>query len=236
MIKIGDYIYKTEEELITQFKEIIKPKYGGTKSLKFSDYTEDDFIQYAQILLWLKKNDYFIEEFPNVIQSQLDLKTFGYDKIRARIYEVKGNTEKGVSWQDRRQLIDSLTFKRRRDFPVFNITGGVKIIIRDISTNKGELHNLPLEEQLALLNNAIEYLLKKETGFESVSSEIFFGYLNNEDIKQFRKDTHIFRHGSERSLLERKTWSKKRKEFYVRLGIVIVTNIYNARTGNFPDD
>lgn len=228
MIQIGNYTYKTEEELINKFKEALKSKFGGEKSEKFSDYTEDDFQQYNHIMQWFKNNDYFIEEFPNVVQSQLDLKNFGYDMIRSRIME-KENIVGSVTWEERRQLINSLTIKRRKDFPAFDISAELNNILRDISTNKGELHYLPLEQQLALLNNAIEYLLKKDNGFESISSEIFFGYIGNDEVKQFRSDTQIFRHASERSLQERKTWTQQKKEFYVRLGIILITNIYSSK-------
>lgn len=228
MIQIGNYTYKTEEELINKFKETLEPKFGVETSAKFSDYTEDDFEQYNHIMQWFKNNDYFIEEFPNVIQSQLELKTCGYDMIRSRIME-RENIVGSVSWEERRQLINSLTIKRRKDFPAFNISTELNGILRDISTNKGELHYLPLEQQLALLNNTIEYLLKKDNGFESVSSEVFYGYINNDEIKQFRNDTQIFRHGSERSLQERKIWTQQKKEFYVRLGIMLITNIYNSK-------
>lgn len=49
----------------------------------------------------------------------------------------------------------------------------MKDIIKDISTGGNEFHTQELDEQLFLLNNTIEYLLKEESGFTKIDSEIF---------------------------------------------------------------
>ena len=229
MINLSNYRYKSHDAIIYSFKEILKPKYGGNKSKIHSDYWDSDFEEYQVIMPWLKKNDYYIEEFPNVIQNQVDLKTLGYDMIRNKVQFNSETSAGSVAWEQRRQLIDSLTIKKRNDFPAFSIQTSVKEIIREVSIGKGELHTLELDEQLVLLSNTIEYLLKEKSGFKEISSEIFYDFLDEEEVKKFRKDTHAFRHGNSEAIGERKSWSDSKKIFYVRLGIIIITNIYNKK-------
>lgn len=229
MVSLGNYNYENDDSIINSFKEILKPKYSGEKSDKFSDYTVFDFEEHQIIMPWLKENDYYIEEFPNAIQNQVGLKTLGYDMIRSRIQKEIVNSTEPVRWEDRRQLIDSLTIKKRNDFPAFNLQTEIKEIIREVSIGKGELHTLELDEQLALLNNTIEYLLKEKSGYKPILKGVFYGFIGEEEVKKFRNDTQIFRHGSSQAIAERKTWSNSQKKFYARLGIIIITNIYNNK-------
>src|SRR5699024_7962607 len=156
-------VYQNEEELIQSFRDILKPKYNSTnKSNKFSDYTNEDFAEYNWIMPWLKENNYIIEEFPNVIERQLDLKAFGYDSIRNYHYKNIGDSTGTVTWQARRSIIDSLNIKSTTDSPLFEMDKSINEIIKEISTGKGEFHIKETEEQLAVLNNTLEYLLKKD--------------------------------------------------------------------------
>ena len=229
MISLENYKYENDDSIINAFKEVLKPKYGGKKSDKFSDYIVSDFEEYQAIMPWLKENDYYIEEFPNAVQNQMSLKTLGYDMIRSRIQKEIEDSTGSVSWEHRRQLIDSLNIKKRNDFPVFNLQTEVKEIIREVSIGKGELHTLELNQQLALLNNTIEYLLKEKNGYKPISKEVFYGFIGEDEVKKFRNDTQIFRHGSNQAISERNSWSDNMKSFYVRLGIIIITNIYNEK-------
>lgn len=173
MIELGKYRYKDSERIIIEFKKILKPSYSGDKSSRHGDYTVDDFNQYEVIMPWLKENGYSIKEFPNAIQSQLDLIELGYDTIRNSIYTTRGNTKEGITWSERRLLIDSLTISKEDGHPAFAISSDMKDIIKDISTGGNEFHTQELDEQLFLLNNTIEYLLKEESGFTKIDSEIF---------------------------------------------------------------
>ncbi|ULX29183.1 hypothetical protein H5U44_14455 (plasmid) [Staphylococcus aureus] len=69
--------------------------------------------------------------------------------------------------------------------------------------------------------------MKEEGKFKDVSECVFYGYIDNKDIMKYRKDTHIFRHSSTETLKEKSKWSKEKKQFYIRLGIIIVTAIHN---------
>lgn len=77
------------------------------------------------------------------------------------------------------------------------------------------------------MNNTIEYLLKAEGGYRPLSNDTFYGFIGEKEVKKFRSDTQIFRHGSRQAISERKSWTDNKKKFYARLGIMIITNIYN---------
>ena len=77
------------------------------------------------------------------------------------------------------------------------------------------------------MNNCIEYLLREDGKFKDISSNVFYDFFDNKDIMKFRKDTHIFRHASNEALDEKSKWSKDKKQFYIRLGIIMITAIYN---------
>lgn len=70
-------------------------------------------------------------------------------------------------------------------------------------------------------------MLKKEDTFKDISTSVFYDFFDNKDIMKFRKDTHIFRHASNEALDEKSKWSSDKKQFYIRLGIIMVTAIYN---------
>lgn len=229
MIKVGPYQYEDEDKLISQFKETLKPKYYGDKS-KFNDFTVQDEKEYKTLLIWLGENSYIIEEFPNVILQKLSLKAFAYDQIRSKI--LKDNPSNKVTWQDRRELIDSLHLRKTEDFPIFSLEDNFEEKINDIANRRGPLQTQTHEDQLATLNNCIEYLLKKNGKYAELHSSIFYNYIDEQKVKQYRKDTQIFRHSSENSLKERKAWSEKKKSFYIRLGILIVNNIYYSINSN----
>ena len=44
---------------------------------------------------------------------------------------------------------------------------------------------------------------------------------------KYRKDTHIFRHVSNEALEEKSKRSSDKKQFYIRLGVIMITAIYN---------
>lgn len=226
MISIGPYIYQDEDDVISSFKNTLKPKYGGKKSNKFSDFTDDDFEEYSFLISWLKENNYRIKEFPNVIQNEVDLKSFAYDKIRNLYYKQIGDNNKSVTWQARRDIIESLNFIKYKDAPEFELSEDIEEIIKEISTGEKSFYVMKIDEKLENLNNAIEYILKKGKKYQTVDDTTFYGFLNENDIKRFRNETQVFRHASQKTIDERKTWSDEKKIYYIRLGIIMVTNIY----------
>jgi hypothetical protein len=119
--------------------------------------------------------------------------------------------------------------------PIFSITrdnfqdmpADISETIRLISTRNADFDNMELDEKLAILNNLIENLLKRGDKYISLDYEkVFFGFLSENDIKDYRKQTHCFRHGAKEALENRKNFSKEQKELLSDIGIFIAIYIH----------
>lgn len=119
--------------------------------------------------------------------------------------------------------------------PIFLITGDdfqnipidMRERIRLISTRNADFDSMELNEKLALLNDLIENLLKQNGKYMDLDyGKVFFGFLSENDIKDYRKQTHCFRHGTEEALANRKNFSKEQKELLSDLGIFIASHIF----------
>lgn len=98
--------------------------------------------------------------------------------------------------------------------------------MKEIAMGAGSFDGQSQENKLAILNNCVEYLLKDKNKFRKVESHIFYDFLNESDVKKFRKETHVFRHHDREAINAREGWSKRKKDFYIRMGIIIVTEVY----------
>lgn len=223
MIKIGDFEYKDEEEVIESFRELLKPK----TSPHFSDYSNGDIIEFAGIMEWLHLNKFVIREFPNAIQRKMSLKAFGSDTIRSYITTNKPELNK-APWSERRAVVDSLTIERKYDDSSFEVNPEIDDIMKDIAMGTGNFQGHSKENKLAMLNNCVEYLLKDGKKFQKIDSSIFYGFLDEADVIKFRRDTHVFRHHDKGTMNEREQWSDHKKDLYIRLGIIIVTEIFKS--------
>ncbi|MEW8965695.1 hypothetical protein ABGA96_11050, partial [Staphylococcus arlettae] len=228
MINIEQYQYNDIDDLIESFKKTLEPKFEKANRFRYSDFTIADEKEYKVILKWLLSNGYYIKQFPNVVNKQTPLNRFAYDEIKAKIRaNKKYNTDDSIPWADRRELINELEIVKKTNDNFFEVKKDLNITINEIANGRGGLEHQTIDDQLATLNNCIEYLLKEEGKFNDVSASVFYGFINNEDIIKYRKDTHIFRHSSTETLKEKRKWSKEKKQFYIRLGIIIITAIYN---------
>lgn len=225
LIVLSNYEYEDIETLFASFQETLKPKRHGAK--KFNDLTIEDEREYTEIIKWLKGKGYYIKQFPNVIQKQQSLNSFAYDEIRNYIRVNKNyGASDSIPWSDRRELITNLKLCKRGDHSSFDVNKDLDHIIKDISNGRGHLDTQTVDDQLATLCNCIEYFLKEKKKFKEISSDLFYGFLDNNDLKKFRKDTQIFRHATKETLEERRFWDDNRKKFYIRLGINMVTEIH----------
>lgn len=228
MIKIGEYQYNDFNDLEENFKRTLEPKFDIKNRLMYTDMTIDDNKEYEQILKWLLNNGYYIKQFPNVIQKQMSLKRFAYDEIKEKIRKNEGYSfEDSIPWFERRKLINELEIIKKSNDTFFEVEEDLNTTINKIANGRGGLEHQTADDQLATLNNCIEYLLKKGGKFKDVSESVFYEFLNNTDIMKYRKDTHIFRHASTETLEEKSKWSNAKKQFYIRLGVIMVTAIYD---------
>ncbi|WP_426366706.1 hypothetical protein [Mammaliicoccus lentus] len=228
MINIEEYQYNDFYDLEENFKKTLEPKFGNKNRLMYTDMTVDDEKEYKEILKWLLNNDYYIKQFPNVIKKQTSLKRFACDEIKAKIRKNKNySSEDSIPWVDRRELIKELEIIKKNSDTFFEVEEDLNTTINKIANGRGGLEHQTIDDQLGTLNNCIEYLLKEEGKFKNISASVFYGFFDNNDIMKYRKDTHIFRHASNEALEEKSKWSNEKKQFYIRLGIIIITAIYN---------
>lgn len=229
MIKINEYQYNDIDELFSAFQQTLKPK--SKDKPKFKDFTYADRDEYTVILKWLKENNYYIDLFPNVIQKQQSFQSFAYDEIRAYIRKQKQlDSKSSIKWSDRIELIESLNLLKKDDV-VFQVEKSLDEIIKEISNGSFATQNR--DEQLATLCNSIEYLLKNDKAkFNKINSAIFYDYFNNEDLQRFRKETQVFRHAAKGDIDKRRSWSDSKKQFYIRLGVNMITVLHNEMIKN----
>lgn len=96
-------------------------------------------------------------------------------------------------------------------------------LIQKISLNKDvDFYCLNYDEQLSLLNNAIENILKENKKFKSININKFCEIIDESTIKKFRVKTQCFRHASNESLLEREKFSLQQKLFLINFGLSII--------------
>ncbi|WP_445266424.1 hypothetical protein [Staphylococcus aureus] len=228
MINIDGYQYSDLADLIESFKKTLEPKFEKSNRFKYTDFTISDEKEYKVILKWLLSNGYYIKQFPNVVKKQTPLERFAYDEIKAKIRAIKSyNSGYSIPWADRRALINELDIIKESGDTFFEVEKDLNNTINEIANGRGGLEHQTVDDQLGTLNNCIEYLLKEEGKFKDVPESVFYDFLNNKDIMKYRKDTHIFRHASTEALEEKNKWSNDKKQFYIRLGVIMITAIYN---------
>ncbi|HCV4349807.1 TPA: hypothetical protein OWB32_002756 [Staphylococcus aureus] len=228
MINIDGYQYSDLADLIESLKKTLEPKFEKSNRFKYTDFTISDEKEYKVILKWLLSNGYYIKQFPNVVKKQTPLERFAYDEIKAKIRAIKSyNSGDSIPWADRRALINELDIIKESGDTFFEVEKDLNNTINEIANGRGGLEHQTVDDQLGTLNNCIEYLLKEEGKFKDVPESVFYDFLNNKDIMKYRKDTHIFRHASTEALEEKNKWSNDKKQFYIRLGVIMITAIYN---------
>ncbi|MDW4093272.1 hypothetical protein [Staphylococcus saprophyticus] len=228
MINIDGYQYSDLADLIESFKKTLEPKFEKSNRFKYTDFTISDEKEYKVILKWLLSNGYYIKQFPNVVKKQTPLERFAYDEIKDKIRAIKSyNSGDSIPWADRRALINELDIIKESGDTFFEVEKDLNNTINAIANGRGGLEHQTVDDQLGTLNNCIEYLLREDGKFKDISSNVFYDFFDNKDIMKFRKDTHIFRHASNEALDEKSKWSKDKKQFYIRLGIIMITAIYN---------
>jgi hypothetical protein len=127
-----------------------------------------------------------------------------------------------------REICDKLTMTTKVEFQ--EIPDGIDEKIKLISTRGASFDSMKVDEKLKELNNLIENLLKINNKYIFFPADkIFFGFLSEKQIKEFRDKTQCFRHASEESLIERREKSDHEKRFLVDLGVFIVVHIHIYR-------
>jgi len=220
------FIYTDRQEIVDKFRLICKPPE--------TEY-ENDNNEFLLLSFWLNKNGYVIKEFPNLLSRPVSLHNFAYNDIRKYIQQQRGSNGQ-VAWQERRELCDNLSITTSTSFQL--LPTDIEDKIRLISTRGAEFDSMAVDEKLQNLNNLIENLLKptNKGGYITVDYDtVFFGFISEDDVKQFRKRTQSFRHASEDTLRERASITDEEKILLSELGVFVVVHLYkhlNATSSN----
>lgn len=216
------YVLSDVQEIIDNFRGMLKPpsSYGQTEM----DHYAHNQNYFLLSCFWLYKHGYTIAEFPNLLSRPTSLYQFAYEEVR-RYLRRRNDYIDSVPWRDRRELCDSLIIESHGSFQ--DVPDEVEETIKSISTRGIEFDAMEIDEKLGLLNNLLENLLKKNGKFITLEyNNIFFGYFNDHDLKEFRNKTHCFRHGDPQAMAARKVYSHQEKELLADIGIFMAVHIH----------
>lgn len=217
-IKDEQFIYIDRQEVIERFRLICKPPEA--------EY-ENNNNEFLLLCFWLNKNGYVIKEFPNILSRPSSLFNFAYNDVRKYIQSERGS-DGTVQWWERRELCDNLSITTNTTLQL--LPDDIEDKIRLISTRGAEFDGMTVDEKLQNLNNLIENLLKPNNkgGYLSVNyDDVFFGFVSEEDVKEFRKRTQSFRHATEDTLRERSSITEDEKKLLADLGVFIAVHLHS---------
>lgn len=198
------------KEAIRKFKDLCQPA---------NSYGTELNCQFILICFYLYQNNYFIEEFPELLNTPLTLGEFAYGQVRTYLIGNNGENPNSVPWQSRRNLINQLRFKVSDSF---YLQDQLNETFRIISTRGAEFHTMSNEEKLKEIANMLEFILKKKNIFLSLDTKaLYFNYITNDDIISYRKRIQCFRHSSEESLEQRKELLPN-IDFFISYGLTIL--------------
>lgn len=209
------YEYYDEIDLINGFKNLINPSNENKITLILQD-------KYVLMCFYFYKNNYYIKQFPNLFKrpSEKCLPHFMINDIRQYIMKERNDFENKVSWEERRNLINSLEFIKNEDYI---ISEDMEKVIEDILNSESHFNELNDYDKLRSICDAIEYLLKKKNGkFKKINFNNVSDIIDNQFIEKYRKKIQCFRHASKNSLIERKKYSSNDKSILIKYGILII--------------
>lgn len=110
------------------------------------------------------------------------------------------------------------------DNSYIDISQNVDDVLKVVSSRNATFIEMEIDEKLASINMAIENILVKNQKYISVDSDLLFlGFISEEQIKEYRKLTHCFRHGSSEMVEKRAQFTENQKVFLVNYGLTICT-------------
>lgn len=211
-------LYDTEE-VIQKFRDLCQPE------VSFADKENTCWFYLATYYLY--KMGYEIKEFPRILaRPPVDPSDFTYKDIRNRMISEGKDDGGTVRYAARRVYVASLTFEVKTSHIEVDESIDQKFI--EISNRNASFNNMSLDEKLAEIANLTENMLKKNGQFIELDySTICFDHISNDEVKNFRKRLHCFRHSSDDALKERESYSDEQKNFMVDYGLTILKVIYS---------
>jgi len=255
-ISKDDYYYKFYNELITKAEEDKKvmeeisfiTNDDPYDEMAYEVYDDEDVIRTLKdlcepnldittikntrlfyfSLFYLHDNGYKIKELPRIIDRPpeepykftcIDIRNLAIE----RGLVVNGN----VQYMTRRKIVANLTFEKNANV---KIEDNIDKMFIEISTRNARFENMTIDEKIKEIANLIENLLCVDGNFIKLDySKYCFKYIDDEIIKNYRKQIQCFRHASNNALEERKQFSKEQKEFLIDYGITIIKLIHSLK-------
>ncbi len=213
------YEYYDDQEVINAFKDIVKPENEKNITIEL----EEKFIL---ICFYLDSQGYIIEQFPTLLKrpkaaTDSDLHSFMYKQLRAYIINQSGGFQGVVTWDERRKLIDSLKFVKRK----YNVSTDMDEIVMKISNEDKAFNELSDDSKLETICNVIEYLLKKNQKFDEIDCSKYFELISNDNVTKLRKTLQCYRHATEEDIKKREEIEENQKKFLIRYGIMVIETI-----------
>lgn len=206
-----------EEEAITKFKELCQPDVS---------YMGENSIWFYLVTFYLHKMGFIIKEFPRVLaRPPVEPSDFTYDEIRNRIIDMGDDNNGVVRYATRRTLVANLSFERKSKY--ISIEESINKKFEEISNRGASFNSMTIDEKLAEIANLIESFLKENGKFIEVDySEVCFDFITNDDVIKYRRTMQCFRHATVEAILERKSFTKEQKDFFINYGLIIIKTIH----------
>lgn len=212
------YVYDSEEA-ITHFKELCMPRSNN-------NFSKEETCWFYLITFYLHSIGYEIKEFPRVLaRPPVDLSDFAYEEIRKRLISLNKHCNGTVRFAARRKFVSEFTFEIKTTHIKINDTIKEKFI--EISTRQASFESMSTDEKLAEIINLIENMLKKDGKYAELDYKIVCcEFITNDQIKKYKNAMQCFRHCTDESILERKKYTEKQKDFLIDYGLTIVKAIH----------
>lgn len=212
-----------DELAIREFRSLVQPP--DEKDL-------DQRIKFMLICFYLNELGYIIEQFPDQLRLPESLEEFSYETMRSYLQSQSENFG-SVTWAERRAFSQELNFVKSKNYA---ISGDLDEIFERISVSQKGFNSMGNREKLANMCNMIEHLLKKPNGrFITLTDEqverYFHGFIDNQDITNFRSLTQCYRHvkDGEGGDLQMREELEEKEEFLIFYGLSILEPLVKYR-------
>lgn len=127
--------------------------------------------------------------------------------------------------------IFSLLFKSKQEVEPEN---NIRDILRIVSTRSATFEEMVADEKLCCINQVIEHLLKHGNEYIEFSKykDVFLGLLTEQQIIDYRKATHCFRHGKDSDIKKRNEINDMQKAFLINFGISICNALIGLKNSH----
>lgn len=206
-----EYKLYDEIELEDKFRSICQPS---------NDYTLEDESWFILISFYFFNHNIYIRQFPKLFERPKSLFHFACHDIRQYAFDngyTNGNMSE-VKWAIRRKLVRELVFEKSVQGVI--PTEEVVDLINIIESNDTSWQEQSIDAKLAALNNVIEHCLKRDGRFVDIPD--IDNIRDFVKCKEFRRNTHCMRHGSEEALCDRRKFSDSERRFLVDYGVSLV--------------